>query len=198
MTKEQYLSELALKLIKLPEDERKNAINYYTEYIDDALENGKTMQDVEAALGNPNEVAANIIADYSVNRVKEKPSLTNGLKALIAVLGVFAFPIAAPAAIAIIVVIFALIITVFSVAFSLIMAAFGIFIAVVVLLGVSVALIFTDPILGMATLGASLIASGVLIFLAYCFVKISSLMITGTTYLIKSIIDKNRKEGVRK
>ena len=196
MTKEQYLSELALKLTKLPQLERDNAITFYTEYIDDAMENGKTMQEIEVTLGNPGDVAAKIIADYSVNKAKEKPSLSNGLKALIAVLGVFAIPIAAPAAIAIVVIIVALLITVFSVAFSLIMTAVGLFIAVAFMLGVSIVFLFTDTMLGLATLGASMIASGILIFLGYCFIKLASVMVTGTSFFIKSIIDKNRKAGV--
>ncbi|MEI6131951.1 MAG: DUF1700 domain-containing protein [Bacillota bacterium] len=196
MTKELFLKELKAKLIKLPQTDRENAISFYTEYIDDALENGKTMEELEKALGKPDDVAAKIIADYSVNRAKEKPSLTNGFKALIAVLGVFAIPIAAPAAIAIVAIIFALLITVFSVAFSLIMAAFGLFVAVAAMLGVSIMLMFTDPLLGVASLGASMIASGILILLAYCFIKLASLMVTGTSFLIKKIFDKNRKEGV--
>ena len=196
MTKEQYLNELSLKLTKLPQAERDNAIIFYTEYIDDAFENGKPMDEIIQTLGKPEDVAAKIIADYSVNKAKEKPSLTNGLKALIAVLSVFAIPIAAPAAIAIIAVIFALLIAVFSVAFSLIMAALGLYIAVAVMLGVSIVLMFTEPMLGIATLGVSMIASGVLILLAYCFIKLASVMVTGTSFLIKSIVDKNRKAGV--
>jgi len=196
MTKEQYLNDLEQKLSKIPAQDKENAMNFYTEYIDDALENGKTIEDVQKALGKPEEVAAKIIADFSVNRVKEKPSLSNGLKALIAVLGVCALPLALPAAIAVVAIIFALLVAVFSIVFSLIMTAFGLFLAVAVIIGVAVALLFTDPLLGMVTLGASFVASGILILLGYCFIKLASLLVAGTTYLIKSIVDKNRKEGV--
>src|SRR6185369_14013506 len=109
--------------------------------------------EIEASLGTPHDIASKIKADYSVNKVKQKPTLTNAMKALVAVLGIFAFPIAAPLAIGLIVLVFALVIGAFALCFGLFGAALGAIVALGVAIGTAISLIPATPALGFGLLG---------------------------------------------
>lgn len=63
MNRIQYMTELASLLQDIPEAERRDAMQYYNDYFDDAGEENE--QQVIEELGSPAKVAENIKADYS-------------------------------------------------------------------------------------------------------------------------------------
>ena len=93
LSRQEYLSQLENKLMTLPEHERKNAVNYYDNYIassgDEAITIGK--------LGAPSEVAADILAGY-VKRSNQPPPESRAPKRdpnawlIFAIIAIFAFP----------------------------------------------------------------------------------------------------------
>ena len=65
MNKNEFLQRMKQNLSGMPYDEVKNVINYYVEYFQDA--NIDNNVDVTKSLGNPDEVARDIIEDYKKN-----------------------------------------------------------------------------------------------------------------------------------
>jgi len=63
MTKNEFLAQLEYRLRVLPENERRDAVEYYEGYIDDAAEDEASAIE---HLGPPAEVAAKIIAEIAV------------------------------------------------------------------------------------------------------------------------------------
>ncbi|MBP3672344.1 MAG: DUF1700 domain-containing protein [Oscillospiraceae bacterium] len=63
MNKTAFLDELRAQLKQLPKKERQQYIDYYAEMIDDRMEDGISEEEAVAALGSPEEIAAQILAD---------------------------------------------------------------------------------------------------------------------------------------
>lgn len=62
MTKQQFIQELGQCLLgEVDNREYNNSIQYYTSYIDEEVRNGKTEEEVTAALGSPRLIAKTII-----------------------------------------------------------------------------------------------------------------------------------------
>lgn len=62
MNRKDFLSALRQALSGLPDEERANALRYYEEYFDDA--GPENEESAAAGLGNPADVARQILADY--------------------------------------------------------------------------------------------------------------------------------------
>ncbi|MFS0784669.1 DUF1700 domain-containing protein [Bacillus sp. 1P06AnD] len=107
MNKQRYLDTLRKKLRKLPQDDIDEAIEYYSEYFDEA--GPENEQDVINSLGTPSAVASKILADYAVKNMDSHPdSAKKGISAIwFIVLAILASPIALPIAIAAIALLFA-------------------------------------------------------------------------------------------
>ena len=61
MTREEYLNELKSSIMSLTSDEQAEAIQYYSDYFDEADDDEKVMRE----LGTPEELAKTIIEKYS-------------------------------------------------------------------------------------------------------------------------------------
>lgn len=180
MNKNDFLTLLRVKLTRLPKSEIDDRINFYSEMIDDKIENGLSESEAVLQIGSLNDIADEILAEFtspkeSKEGEKIKPK-SNALKITLIALG-------SPLWIA-------LMATVFSVAISLIVASAAIVISVYAVLWVllislfaiegaligcavglplgGVALILTDnAISGFALLGTGIFSSGLAIFLFF-------------------------------
>lgn len=72
MTKNEFLSSLSQKLAKLPGEDAAQSLAYYSEMIDDYMENGMTEEAAVETLGSTEEVSAQILADVSAEMPVEK------------------------------------------------------------------------------------------------------------------------------
>lgn len=72
MNRIEYMAALRRALAVLPEEERASALRYYEEYFDDA--GPENEQKVIADLGAPEQVAAQILADYREVSAAPQPS----------------------------------------------------------------------------------------------------------------------------
>lgn len=61
MTKEEYISELKVNILSLTEDEQKEALQYYSDYFDEANDVEKVIKE----LGSPSELAKTIIERFA-------------------------------------------------------------------------------------------------------------------------------------
>ena len=101
MTKNKYLILLDKGLRKMPESERRNAIQYYIEYFNEAGEENE--QSVINELGSPKELASVILSEFAVKTIntKEKSSFKEKLKlpkVKWTIIGIATLPISVPLA----------------------------------------------------------------------------------------------------
>ena len=60
MKRDEFMAQIARLLADMPDNERMEAIRYYNDYLDEAGEENE--EEAIRELGNPQEIAANIIA----------------------------------------------------------------------------------------------------------------------------------------
>ena len=97
MKKEEFLEGLRKSLKRLSSEDAADAVEYYTEYLEDAGPENEAA--VLGAWGPPERVASQITAEYAMKRMDEQPSAKKGLStAWVVVLAIFASPIAIPVA----------------------------------------------------------------------------------------------------
>ena len=77
-----FLDNLKLKLSGLPEAEAKEALDYYEEYLNDAMDEGKSLDELLSQLDPPEKIAAMIKAETSIRKAQKNPGLKNYLKVL--------------------------------------------------------------------------------------------------------------------
>ena len=166
MTKKEFLDELKKELSGLPDEDIVRSIEFYSEMIDDRIEDGCAEEEAVADIGDVKNVARQILSEIPISKlVKERVKPKRKLQALEIVLLVLGSPIwlslmiaAFSVLLSVYVVIWSVVITMWSVFVSLVAGAFG---------GISAGVIFicTDNLFsGLAMLAASLILAGLTIF----------------------------------
>ncbi|MBR4765860.1 MAG: DUF1700 domain-containing protein [Clostridia bacterium] len=120
MNKREFLDEIKNGLSGIPREDAEGRLAFYSEMIDDRMEDGLSEEEAVAAAGSPDEIVKQIVADYSLNRlVKEKIKPDRSLKGWEIALIVLGFPLWLPLLIAAFAVAFSLYICVWAVLISL-------------------------------------------------------------------------------
>ena len=91
MTKKEFLSELKKKLRGLSANEARERINFYSEIIDDKIEEGLSEQDAVGEVGNVDDIAEQIIGEMS--EAGNKPKSTKNSSVAQRVLLIIGSPI---------------------------------------------------------------------------------------------------------
>lgn len=167
MTKMQFLMSLHDQLLGLPKEDVEQRLNFYSEMIEDRMEEGMTEAEAVAAIGSPEEIVSQIIADTPLvkiakERIKPKRRLKSGEIVLLA-LGSPLWLSLLLAAGAVILAVYA---STWSVIFSL-WAAFGALVAGAVaglVAGIALACIRSVPS-GMVMLAAGMVCVGLSILM---------------------------------
>ena len=133
MNKESFLIKLASALAGLPEEDIEKSLEFYSEMIDDRIEDGLSEAEAVAAVGTIEEIRAQIVKDTPLpklikEKVKRKRSL-NGLEVTLLIVGFpIWFPLLAAAAsvvFSVYVTLWSLIIVLFAVEISFAACAFA-------------------------------------------------------------------------
>ena len=166
MTKLKFLLSLNDKLAGLPRNEIEDRLNFYSEMIEDRMEDGLSEEEAVAQVGDVDDIAAQIIADTPFAKIaKEKLKSKRRLKTWEIVLLAVGSPIWVSLLVAAVAVIFSLYVSLWSVIVSL-WAAFGsiagaAFGAVVMGMGLAFS---GNAASGIVTLGAGVVCAGLAIF----------------------------------
>ena len=73
MTRNEFMAALRTRLAGLPEQDMQKSLAYYGEMIDDCTEDGMSEEEAVASMGDPEEIAQQILADIPLGRlVKER------------------------------------------------------------------------------------------------------------------------------
>jgi len=120
MTKQEFLDRLKAGLSGLPEADIEEQLRFYSEIIDDRMEDGLSEEESVRQTGNPDEIASKIISETPISRlVKEKVKNRQPMGALAIILLVLGFPLWFPLLITFFSVAFGIFVTIFAILFSL-------------------------------------------------------------------------------
>ncbi|MGQ9413336.1 DUF1700 domain-containing protein [Streptococcus pluranimalium] len=191
MTRTEYLKQLDKYLHRLPEEDYQEAMDYFTEYFDEAgPENeGHVMEE----LGTPKEAAQDILnALWNKKENQEDDSQKSRAKTLwIALLALFAAPLALP----IILLVVGLIIAAVAIIFAFVVTALALLVAGIAVLAVLIWESFTlvPHSLAAAALGVGtgLLILGIGILLWLLFMALAKAM----TRILLAIISRLTKKG---
>ncbi|MBE6668017.1 MAG: DUF1700 domain-containing protein [Ruminococcaceae bacterium] len=169
MTKNEFMAELRSKLSGVPEKDAEDRLGFYSEIIDDRMEEGISEEEAVRGIGSIDEIAAGITAEISQARNKDqKRESKRKLKTWEIVLLAAGSPVWVPLAIAAVAVTFSL----YAVLWALVISLWAVFVAFTATAGGSIVIfvvqvIYGNALAGVAILGAGLILAGSSIFLFF-------------------------------
>lgn len=172
MSKQEFLVHLRKGLSGLPKDDIEERLAFYSEMIDDRMEEGLSETEAVSAVGSVDEIVAQVVADIPLAKVaKERIKPKRRRKAWEVVLLVLGSPIWLSLLIAVLAVMFSLyvvlwsvIISLWAVFASLIACAFG---CIAAGIGFAVGI---SGLVGVAAIGAGIVCAGLSIFM-FCACK---------------------------
>ena len=169
MKRVEFLKELKAQLWALPEADRQNSLDYYSEMIDDRMEDGLTEEEAVAAIGNLDEIVQQILGETPRPPVvvepakKGKPAKDN-TKTWLIILLILGSPVwipllasAAATVLSVYVSLWSVVIVLYVVAVALVAAAIGCFIGCFFMIGKLGAIL--------VAVGAALVCAGLGILL---------------------------------
>ena len=202
MKKDEFIAQLRKELSGLPKKELEERLTFYSEMIDDRMEEGLTEQDAVSDIGSVEEISTQIISDIPFTKIaKEKITKQRRFKNWEILLLALGAPIWVSLAIAAVAVLFSLFIAVFSVIFSVAVALIATFVAVLVsgVGGVLVGIFYLfsgNALSGAALIGASIFCAGLSILFFYvgkALVKAMPALIKKTLVGVKRLFIKKEK-----
>lgn len=162
MNRQEFMNRLAAELSKLPKEEIRAAMDYYSEYFDEAGPDRE--EETIRELGGPSKVATQIKADYAVRQLDSengRQTTRKGLSAVLwVILGIFAAPVAFPVAIALGAVAFAVFVSIFIVIIALLASLIAFCAGGIALVGIGFAGLGGSIASGMMLIGMGLVAAG--------------------------------------
>lgn len=171
MNKQQFLAAIRARLSSLPQNDVEKSLDYYSEMIDDRVEDGLSEEEAVAAMGSIEDIAAQILMDTPLpTLVKAKMKPARSIKAWEIILLILGSPIWLPLLLAAAVIILTVYIVLWSV--ILVLYAANLCIAVGALCGTAgfFLLLFAHfPIQAVLFLGTGLLCAGLAILLFFLF-----------------------------
>ena len=165
MNKEEYLDAIRGRISAMPADDINRFMDYYSEMIDDRMEDGLSEDEAVADMGSPDAAVEQILEEMPLTKlVKEKIKPKHELKAWEVVLIVLGSPVWIPLLITAAV----LLLTLWIVAFALLISFYAVVLSFVVagicgLICTIPLFIANSPYIAVLMLGAALIGIGIAI-----------------------------------
>ena len=187
MTKKEFLSGLRKKLSGLPQEDIEERLNFYSEIIDDRVEEGLSEEEAVAAVGASDEIASQILSEIGGAKTEEKRDKPKRVWSVpTIVLIALGFPLWFPLLMAVLsitiaffAVIFSAVFSIWAVFASLAGSAFG------VIFSAAAFIILGKTVSGIAMLGAGLALAGLAIFAFF-----------GCRTVTKFIVDFTKKAAI--
>lgn len=201
MTKSEFLIILRKKLISIPEQDRRKTIQYYSEMIDDRIEEGFSEEDAVEQIGSVYELASQIMSDYKEQSSdgRSDPNFTQQKKSVnlvVVILLILGFPLW----FSLLLTVFAVLVSLFITLWSVIIAFWSVFVSFIACAfsGVIVGVVFNilgNVFPGTAMIGAALILAGLSVFSFYgckALTKGAAFLTKQVAVLIKKVFLKRR------
>ena len=195
MNKQEFLDSLKEKLSGLPQDEIDERISFYSEMIDDRMEDGVSEEEAVEGIGSVDVIVEQTMSEIPLTKlVKEKVKPNRSLKAWEIVLLVLGSPVWVPLLIAAIAVLF----SIYIVFWSIVISVYAINISFAASVVASVPLAVHQFIQGSAPggffmIGAGIMMAGLSILMFFACVGITKSMVVATKKIalwVKSLFVK--------
>ena len=188
MSKADFLRLLERALMQLSEEERQKNLEYYSELLDDMMEEGMTEAEATAKLGSPNQIAQSILQEMPLGKLvttRMKPK--SGWTPLAIVLAVVGSPVWVPLLLATIAIVLAVFVSIWALGFAAVAVVIALAVAVVAAPIFAVrAAVMTLP-LGLMLLGAGLVLLGLCVLGGLMAVELCKLLWQLTVWLAHKI-----------
>ena len=184
MTKSNFMNELQTRLPGLPQKDLEERLSFYSEMIDDRIEEGVPEEEAVDEIGNLDDIVSQILADYPLARiVKEKVKPKRRLQPWEIVLLVLGSPVW----VSLLISAFAIAISIYIVIWSLVISLWAVFASAAVLFpyGFMMAVVYTAQ--GNAAAGAAYLGIGI-----FC-IGLSILLFFGCTAATKGTVILTKK-----
>lgn len=185
MRKHEFLIKLHNELSGLPQNEVEERLDFYSEMIDDRMDEGLSEKEAVAQIGSVDEIASQILAEMPFSRlIKEKIKPTRRFKAWEIVL----LAVGSPIWLSLLIAAFAVLISLYAVLWSVVISLWSVFVSVAAcaLWGVLGGIIVATgeyTLTGIAMIGFGIFCAGLPIFLFYGCKAATK----GTVWLTKKI-----------
>lgn len=197
MNKQQFLEAIRVKLGSLPQSDVEKSLDYYSEMIDDRVEDGLSEEEAVAAMGSADGIAAQILMDTPLpTLVKAKMKPARSIKAWEIILLILGSPIWLPLLLAAGIIVLSLYIVLWSVIAALYAA--DLCIAVGTLCGIAgliLLLLAGFPIQAVLFLSAGLVCAGLAILLFFLFTQIARVAVFLSKMPIRAIKSRFIRKG---
>lgn len=201
MSKEAFLSELGSRLAGLGQDDIDERISFYSEMIDDRIEDGLTEEEAVDGIGTVDSIVRQIMSEIPLTKlVKERVKPKQKLESWKIVLIVLTFPIWFSLAVAAASVVFSVYVAIWSIVISLFATDLALALSVpVCIFTVFVYLKAANPAGAFFSAGAAVLCAGLAILLFFgcvwisrAVIKLTKGMILSTKYAFVGKEDANR------
>lgn len=169
MSKQEFLMQLRKGLSGLPQDDIEERLTFYSEMIDDRMEEGLSEKDAVSGIGSVDMIISQIVEDIPLTKlVKEKITPKKRLKVWKIVLLVLGSPVW----LSLLIAAFAVILSLYVLLWSVIIYLWAVFALLIVcaLGGIVAGIGFAlggNGLTGIAMIGAGIVCAGLSIFLFY-------------------------------
>jgi uncharacterized membrane protein len=187
MSKNEFLLRLKEHTSK---EEGERLYHYYSEIIEDRIEGGEDEVAIIASLGDVDKIIQEAEASRKVRDFEERPRLSTGFKALIAVLLVFASPLVLAIALPLVMTVVILAFSLLIVLFSLVISFFAAGVAGIAGIVIGIVTLFTAPAAGLFQIGTGLVALGLGVIICFLTVKLTKVTLIGIKKLFGVMIRK--------
>ena len=169
MNKTQFAYRLIHKLQGLPQEDVMRSVEYYSEMIDDRIEEGMTEEEAVAAMGSIDDIAAEILAEASIlTKLKKKIKLHRTWKTWEIVLIAVGLPLWLPVLLSVAAVLFSMAVLVASGVIALVATNASLLIGGIAGIPVGILMAVNGLDLGgLLVVGCSLLALGLSIFMFF-------------------------------
>lgn len=196
MNKETFLESLRKALTGLPAEEIDKTTEYYSEMIDDAIEEGESEETVTARLGNIEDIAEKIINETPIRTPVKADLKKRRMSTWEIVLIAATSPVWVSLLAAFISVIASLYISIWSIAAALFAVSFSCGAAAAAAVAAVPFLIGKgEPIRAMYAFGIVLAGAGMAVLMFYAVLWLSKMIIKLTLYIIRKIKSLIIKKG---
>ncbi len=169
MNKQDFLAQLRKGLYGLPQDDIEERLTFYSEMIEDRMEEGLSEEEAVSGIGSVDEIVAQVVADIPLAKIaKERIKSNRRLKAWEIVLLVLGSPVWLSLCLAA----FAVIITIYISLWSVIIILWSIFASLIgcTISGLLGGIVFAckgNVLTGIAMIGVGFVCAGLSIFMFY-------------------------------
>ncbi len=179
MNKKEFLDQLRSKLSGLPQDDIEERVSFYSEMIDDRVEDGISEEDAVKDIGPVEEVVDTIMSEIPLSKlVKTKVKPRKNTPGWAIALIIIGFPVWFPLLISIAAVVFSIYITIW----SMVIAFYAVDLSLALgglgsLVGAVMFFMGGKPAAGIVAIGAALVCGA-----------LSVLMFIGCGYMVKGVV----------